>query len=53
MKRIGYYKSCSLNASSNDYARSLEMCFSRLGTRLVPISDWNCCGASSAHSTST
>jgi heterodisulfide reductase subunit B len=52
MKRIGYYKSCSLNASSNDYARSLEMCFSKLGTRLVPIDDWNCCGASSAHSTS-
>ena len=51
MKRIGYYKSCSLNASSNDYARSLEMSFSKLGTRLVPISDWNCCGASSAHST--
>jgi heterodisulfide reductase subunit B len=52
MKRIGYYKSCSLNASSNDYARSLEACFGRLGTRLVPIEDWNCCGASSAHSTS-
>ena len=52
MKRIGYYRSCSLNASSNDYARSLEMCFSRLGTQLVPINDWNCCGASSAHSTS-
>ena len=51
MKRIGYYKSCSLNASSNDYARSLEMSFSKLGTRLVPIDDWNCCGASSAHST--
>jgi len=52
VKRIGYYRSCSLTASSNDYARSLEMCFSRLGTRLVPIDDWNCCGASSAHSTS-
>ena len=51
MKTIGYYKSCSLNASSNDYARSLEMCFSSLGTRLVPIDDWSCCGASSAHST--
>ena len=37
MKRVGYYKSCSLNASSNDYARSLEMSFSKLGTRLVPI----------------
>lgn len=51
MKRIGYYKSCSLNASSKDYARSLEMAFSSLGTELVPVRDWSCCGASSAHST--
>jgi len=52
MKRIGYYKSCSLEASSKDYARSLEASFSALGTELVPVKDWNCCGASSAHSTS-
>ena len=51
MKRIGYYKSCSLHASSEDYARSLEMAFSKLGTELVPIKDWSCCGASSAHAT--
>ncbi len=51
MKRIGYYKSCSLHASSEDYARSLEMAFSKLGTELVPVNDWSCCGASSAHST--
>jgi heterodisulfide reductase subunit B len=51
MKRIGYYKSCSLNASSKDYAHSLESSFSMLGTQLVPLEDWNCCGASSAHST--
>ena len=52
MKRIGYYKSCSLNASSKDYARSLEASFAAMGTELVPVKDWNCCGASSAHSTS-
>ncbi len=52
MKRIGYYKSCSLNASSKDYSRSLEMAFSKLSTDLVPLKDWNCCGASSAHATS-
>lgn len=51
MRRIGYYKSCSLNASSKDYARSLEAAFRALHTELVPIQDWNCCGASSAHST--
>jgi len=52
MKRIGYYKSCSLEASSKDYARSLEAGFARVGTELVPIRDWSCCGASSAHATS-
>ncbi len=51
MRRIGYYKSCSLHASSKDYARSLEAAFGALHTELVPIRDWNCCGASSAHST--
>lgn len=51
MRRIGYYKSCSLHASSKDYARSLEAAFDALHTELVPIQDWNCCGASSAHST--
>ncbi len=51
MSRIGYYKSCSLHASSKDYARSLEAVFSRLSVELVPIDDWNCCGASSAHAT--
>jgi len=51
MKRIGYYQSCSLHASSKDYARSLEASFAKLDTKLVPIRDWSCCGASSAHST--
>ena len=52
MKRIGYFRSCSLNASSKDYTHSLESGFSRLGTELVPVQDWNCWGASSAHATS-
>ena len=51
MRRIGYYKSCSLHASSKDYSRSLESAFSSLETELVPVRDWNCCGASSAHAT--
>ena len=52
MKQIGYYKSCPLDASSNDYATSLETVFASLGTELVELEDWNCCGASSAHATS-
>jgi heterodisulfide reductase subunit B len=50
MSTIGYYKSCSLHASSKDYSRSLEAVFARLSVKLVTIDDWNCCGASSAHS---
>jgi len=49
MKRIGYYKSCSLHGTSRDYARSLEESLARLRCGLVPVSDWSCCGASSAH----
>jgi len=51
MSTIGYYKSCSLHASSKDYSRSLEMVFSRLSVDLAVLNDWNCCGASSAHAT--
>ncbi len=51
MKQIGYYKSCSLSGSSKDYNRSLKLAFASLGTELVEIRDWNCCGASSAHAT--
>jgi len=51
MRRIGYYKSCSLHASSKNYSRSLELAFSGLSVELAILEDWNCCGASSAHST--
>jgi heterodisulfide reductase subunit B len=48
--QVAYYPGCSLQGSARDYAESiLEIC-SVLGIRLEEIPDWNCCGATAAHS---
>lgn len=47
--RIGYYPGCSLLGSSREFNESVRALMSALGIELVSVSDWNCCGASSAH----
>lgn len=48
--QVTYYPGCSLQGSARDYAESiLEVC-SALDLRLEEIPDWNCCGATAAHS---
>lgn len=51
--KIGYYPGCALSkgASSAEYGLSIKSMVDKLGIDLVEISDWNCCGASSAHQT--
>ncbi|MBI5779344.1 MAG: CoB--CoM heterodisulfide reductase iron-sulfur subunit B family protein [Planctomycetes bacterium] len=49
--KLGYYPGCALEGSSKDYSMSLERVFKEIGVELEPIQDWNCCGASAAHST--
>jgi heterodisulfide reductase subunit B len=49
--KLGYYPGCALEGSSKDYSMSLERVFKEIGVGLEPIKDWNCCGASAAHST--
>ena len=48
--RVSYYPGCSLQATAVEYDLSTRAVLQRLGVELTEIPDWNCCGASSAHS---
>ena len=48
--KVSYYPGCSLEGTAVDYAASIAGVASRLDVELVELDDWNCCGASSAHS---
>jgi len=49
--KYAYYPGCSQETTSKEYNQSaLEVCRA-LGIELDEIPDWNCCGASSGHST--
>lgn len=45
-----YYPGCSLESTACEYHDSLEAVFAALAVKLYELEDWNCCGASSAHS---
>jgi heterodisulfide reductase subunit B len=45
-----YYPGCSLHATALEYDHSVRAVFYGLGHELVELEDWNCCGATSAHS---
>lgn len=47
-----YYPGCSLEATSIEYDLSMREVFKALDISLEEIPDWNCCGASAAHSQS-
>ena len=48
--KMGYYPGCSMSGSSPEYGESLFAVAAELGLQLQEIKDWNCCGASAAHS---
>jgi heterodisulfide reductase subunit B len=48
--RVGYYPGCSLEATASDYEASIEAVAELLDIELSQIEDWNCCGATAAHS---
>lgn len=50
LRLVGYYPGCSLEATARDYAESVEGAAELLGVRLKEVADWNCCGATAAHS---
>jgi heterodisulfide reductase subunit B len=49
--RYAYYPGCSLDATGIEYDTANKLVAKKLGMELVEIPDWNCCGATSAHST--
>ena len=48
--KVSYYPGCSLEASARDYQESIDGVCRRLEIELVELEDWNCCGATAAHS---
>jgi len=48
--QVTYYPGCALEGSARDYAESVQGVCSALDIGLAEISDWNCCGATAAHS---
>ena len=48
--KVSYYPGCSLEASARDYQESIEGVCRRLEIELEELHDWNCCGATAAHS---
>jgi len=46
--KYAYYPGCSLETSAKEYDVSARAVFRALGTELVDIPDWNCCGSSPA-----
>ncbi|MCF8041670.1 MAG: CoB--CoM heterodisulfide reductase iron-sulfur subunit B family protein [Desulfarculaceae bacterium] len=50
MPEVSYYPGCSLEATAKDYAESVEGVCEALDIELRELPDWNCCGASAAHS---
>lgn len=50
--KYAYYPGCSLeSALAKEYDLSAQAVSKRLGIELEELHDWNCCGASSGHST--
>lgn len=50
--RIGFYPGCSLNGTSREYNESVKALAQAMGLELIELKDWNCCGATAAHSMS-
>ncbi|MBP7745419.1 MAG: CoB--CoM heterodisulfide reductase iron-sulfur subunit B family protein [Phycisphaerae bacterium] len=47
--RMGFFPGCSLEGSSREYLESLRAIAPALGLELAEVPDWNCCGATAAH----
>ena len=48
--KVSYYPGCSLEGTALDYAASIAGITPLLDLELQEIEDWNCCGATAAHS---
>lgn len=48
--KFSYYPGCSLHSTGKEYNESTQAVCKMLDIELIEIPDWNCCGASAAHS---
>ncbi|NLI31607.1 MAG: disulfide reductase [Deltaproteobacteria bacterium] len=48
--KVTYYPGCSLESTARDYADSIEGVCGYFDIQLEEVPDWNCCGATAAHS---
>jgi heterodisulfide reductase subunit B2 len=48
--RYAFYPGCTLHSTGVEFGASTELVCHALDLEMVEIPDWNCCGASSAHS---
>ena len=51
MINFAYYPGCSMDSTGTTYRMSIEFICKKIGLELLEIPDWNCCGATSGHST--
>ncbi len=49
-RRYAFYPGCTLHSTGVEFGVSSELVCQALDLEMVEIPDWNCCGASSAHS---
>jgi len=49
--KVSYYPGCSLHSTGLEYGESTQEVCKILDIELEELSDWNCCGAGSAHCT--
>ena len=50
--KLGFYPGCSLQGTSREYNESVKALAATFDIEMNTIDDWNCCGASAAHSIS-
>jgi heterodisulfide reductase subunit B len=50
MPQYAFYPGCTLHSTGVEFGASTELVCHALDLEMVEIPDWNCCGASSAHS---
>jgi heterodisulfide reductase subunit B len=47
---VAYFPGCSAHSMAKEYDKSARMVCEDLGVHLEEVTDWNCCGATAAHS---
>ena len=52
MKKVTYFPGCSAHGTSEEFDETVKMVMKTMDVEMEEIPDWNCCGATSAHTMS-